>query len=176
MDLVWQSVDAAVRGGAWEDTVFFLTYDDWGGYDDHVATPIAEYTADNVQLAFGPRVPLIMFGAKISPGIDSRWCSHASLTKTVLQLLGLPALRVPRVDHDAGLVDRVDPTLDVPPPPPHGETIAVPPAPLPTPPPAPLPPPPSSAPIPVPHVFLLGGRLLPPPHDVKLPQQPAPPA
>jgi hypothetical protein len=176
MDLVWQSVDAAVRGGLWQDTIFLLTYDDWGGYDDHVATPVTEYTPDNVQLAFGPRVPLIMFGGQISPGIDSRWCSHASVTKTVLQLLGLPALRVPRVDHDAGLADRIDPTLTVPPPPPHGETIAVPSPPSPAPPPAPLPPSPVSAPIPVPPVFLLGGRLLPPPHDVTLPQQPAPPA
>jgi hypothetical protein len=93
----------------------------------------------------------------------------------VLQLLGLPALRVPRVDHDPGLTDRIDPSLTMPPPPAFGETIAVPPAPSPTPPPAPLPPPPS-APTPVPHLFLLGGRLLAPPHDVRLPQQPAPPA
>ena len=95
MDTIWQSVDAAVQGGAWDDTVFMLTWDDWGGYDDHVKTPVLEYTPDNVQLAFGPRVPLLMFGGPVKPGIDSRWCSHVSLPKTAIQLLGLPALGIP---------------------------------------------------------------------------------
>jgi len=26
------------------ETVFMLTWDDWGGFDDHVATPVTEYT------------------------------------------------------------------------------------------------------------------------------------
>ena len=34
--------------------------DDWGGHDDHVKTPVLEYTPDNVQLALGPRVPLLV--------------------------------------------------------------------------------------------------------------------
>ncbi len=64
MDLIWQSVDAVVQGGGWDETVFMLTWDDWGGYDDHVKTPVLEYTPDNVQLALGPRVPLLMFGGR----------------------------------------------------------------------------------------------------------------
>jgi phospholipase C len=39
MNLIWQSVDAVVGAGGWEETVFMLTWDDWGGYDDHVNTP-----------------------------------------------------------------------------------------------------------------------------------------
>lgn len=76
---IWQAVDAVVNVGGWEETVFMLTWDDWGGYDDHVATPATEYTPDNVQLAYGPRIGLIMFGGQVRPGIDSRWCSHASI-------------------------------------------------------------------------------------------------
>jgi hypothetical protein len=38
-----------------------------------VKTPVLEYTPDNVQLALGPRVPLLMFGGQVKPGIDSRW-------------------------------------------------------------------------------------------------------
>ena len=72
MKLIWQSVDAVVQSGGWEETVFMLTWDDWGGFDDHVATPVLEYTPDNVQLAYGPRVPLLMFGGSVKPGIDSR--------------------------------------------------------------------------------------------------------
>src|SRR3954468_23513391 len=172
---VWEAVDAVVRGGGWEQTVFVLTYDDWGGYDDHSWTPATEYTPDNVQLAFGPRVPLIMFGAHVRPGIDRRWCSSASVPKTALQLLGLPALGVRRVDGNAGLVDRVDPAVTVPPPPAPGEPIGIPPAPSPARKPHPPPAPPVSRAVPVPRVVLRDGSTLPPPFDVKLPHQPAPP-
>jgi hypothetical protein len=175
MDAVWRSVDAVVRGGGWEETVFILTYDDWGGYDDHSWTPATEYTPDNVQLAFGPRVPLIMFGARVRAGIDRRWCSSASVPKTAMQLLGLPALGVDRVDRDAGLADRVDPSVRVASPPSHGDPIPIPPAPSPPRRPHPPPPPPVSKSVLVPRVVLRGGRTLPRPDDVKLPRQPHPP-
>ena len=45
-NLTWQRVDAVVKAGGWADTVFILTWDDWGGYADHVATPNAETTID----------------------------------------------------------------------------------------------------------------------------------
>src|SRR5712691_4521404 len=33
-NLTWQRVDAVVAGGGWADTVFILTWDDWGGHSD----------------------------------------------------------------------------------------------------------------------------------------------
>ena len=39
-DLLWRRVDAVVKAGQWDSTVFILTYDDWGGYADHVLTPV----------------------------------------------------------------------------------------------------------------------------------------
>jgi hypothetical protein len=93
---VWRSVDAVVTAGGWDETVFMLTWDDWGGYDDHVKTPALEYTPDNVQLAYGPRVPLLMFGGPVRTTIDSRWCGHASIPTTAIDLLRLPPLGVPR--------------------------------------------------------------------------------
>jgi len=176
MDTIWQSVDAVVQGHGWEDTVFLLTWDDWGGWDDHVTTPAVEYTPDNVQVAFGPRVPLLMFGGHVRAGIDSRWCSHATVPRTVLQLLGVAGLGVPRVDRDRGLADLVDPAIPpTPPPPAHGAAITIPPPPSPAPAPRPLPPSPVGAPSPVSEVILRGGATLPAPFDVKLPAQPAPP-
>ena len=175
MKAIWQCVDAVVRGGGWPDTVFMLTYDDWGGYDDHVATPAREYTPDNVQLAYGPRVPLTMFGGRVTAGIDHRWCSHASVTKTAMQLLGLPALGVARVDGDPGLADRVQPSAAVAAPPPFGAAIHIPREPSPRPKPQPPPAPPAGAPTPVGPVVLRDGTTLPPPFDAKLPQQPKPP-
>ena len=78
---------------AWDTTVFLLTWDDWGGFDDHVVTPNLEHTPDGVQLglrATGAAADVRRPG----PGrIDSRWNAHISIGKTVLDLLGLPAAR-----------------------------------------------------------------------------------
>ena len=57
---------------------------------------------------YGPRVPLLMFGGRVRKRIDSRWCSHVSIPRTALQLLGLPPSGVPRLDADNGLADLVD--------------------------------------------------------------------
>ncbi len=85
--------------------MFLLSWDDWGGYDDHVATPNVEHTPDGVQLGYGPRVPLLMFGGPVTSGIDSRWNGHTTIGKTVLDLLGLPPLGVP-----ASMTPRASPT------------------------------------------------------------------
>jgi hypothetical protein len=176
MNAIWQSVDAVVRSGAWDETVFMLTWDDWGGYDDHVKTPVVEYTPDNVQLAFGPRIPLLIFGGQVKVGIDSRWCGHSSIPKTAIDLLGLPALGVPRVDQAVSLADLIDPTrAPNPAPPAFGTTIKLPDPPAPPITPNPTPPPPAAAPRPVSAVILRDGSTLPPPHDAPLPHQPAPP-
>ena len=151
----------------------------WGGYDDHVKTPALEYTPDKVQLGLGPRVPLLMFGGAVKPGIDSRWCSHVSIPKTAMQLLGLPALGVPRLDDDPGLADLVDQDRSRPPnppPPAYGAAIDLPPAPSPPIAPHPTPPPPAGNPVPVGPITLRDGSTLPPPNDAPLPQQPNPPA
>jgi hypothetical protein len=169
MNAIREAVDAVVGKGLWETTVFMLTWDDWGGWDDHVATPLVEYTPDNVPLAYGPRVPLLLFGGSVVPGIDSRWCSHVSIPKTALQLLGLPPLGVPRLDDDPGLADLVEPTRRNPPPPPSPQAPPIPSPPSPPRPPDPLPPPPGAAPIAVPEIVLRDGTTLPPPNDAPLP-------
>lgn len=177
MNQIWQSVDAVVQGGGWAETVFLLTWDDWGGFFDHVATPAVEYTPDNVQLAYGPRVPLLMFGGAVKPGIDSRWCSHVSIPKTAIQLLGLPKLGVPRVDNDPGLADLVNPQMKpTAPPPAYGQAIQMPNPPQPAPVPRPVPPRPAGRPVPTPKIILRGGKSMPPPNDAPLPRQPKPPA
>ncbi|MCY0906201.1 alkaline phosphatase family protein [Arthrobacter sp. H14-L1] len=168
MNKIWESVDAVVKSGGWDETVFLLTWDDWGGWDDHVATPNVEHTPDGVQLAYGPRVPLLMFGGPVKAGIDSRWSTHAGIPKTVMQLLGLPKLGVDRVDNDPGLSDLVDSSLHNPPPPAYGTKVTLPAPPQPAPKPQPLPAPSAATSIPVGPVILRGGGTLPPPNDVPL--------
>jgi hypothetical protein len=80
-NLSWQRVDAVVKADGWADTVFILTWDDWGGYADHVSTPNAETVIDALhpagfQLIGGSRIPMLMFGGQVKQGIDINWHSH----------------------------------------------------------------------------------------------------
>jgi hypothetical protein len=37
-----EQIDAIVAGGLWDKTVIFVTWDDWGGWFDHVVPPMKE--------------------------------------------------------------------------------------------------------------------------------------
>ncbi len=137
-NLSWQRIDAVVKAEGWANTVFLLTWDDWGGYADHVSTPNAETAVDALhpqgfQLIGGSRIPMLMFGGQVKQGIDANWHSHAVILKTTIDLLGLKAFGIPRVDTSASLAGRVDATLARPPPPALGSAIVQPPPPNPTP-------------------------------------------
>lgn len=110
-------------------------------------------------------MPLIVFGGGVAQTIDSRWHSHASLTKTAIDLLGLPAIGIPRVDQAPTLATLVDPGMRRPPPPRHGSPITQPTPP--TPPPAPTEPAPWPEPLaqPMPPLVTNTGAPLPAPTD-----------
>jgi hypothetical protein len=146
-------VDAIAAAGHWDDTVFLLTWDDWGGWDDHMATSNVEHTPAGVQLGYSPWV---------RPGIERRWTSYVNIGRTVLDLLGLPPLGVPRLDQAPGVADLIDPSAS--PPPGFGSVIRQPTAPEPTPTPVPAPPPGSTSAA-VGPVMLRDGSVLPPPED-----------
>jgi hypothetical protein len=121
------------------DTVFILTWDGWGGYADHMTTPSIETSPDALhpegyQATDGSRMPVIAFGGTIVQGIEAEWHSHARIAKTVIDVLDLPPLGVPRVDRAPSLVGPVDLTLSRPASPAFGSIISQPP-----PPPAPRP-------------------------------------
>ena len=127
-NLTWQRVDAVIAGRHWDDTIFILTWDDWGGYADHVQTPGSELVPDQLhpngfQAIGGSRIPLIMFGGQVDQGIESEWHSHATVVKTVIDVLGLPAFGVPRVDQAPSLASRVRPGLNRPKPPAYGAQV-----------------------------------------------------
>jgi hypothetical protein len=132
--LVWQRVQAVIDGDGWDETVFILTWDDWGGYADSVPTPDIETLPDALhpqgfQAIGGSRIPLLMFGGQVQQHIDTQWHSHASIVKTVIDLLELPALGVPRVDTAPSLAHYVDASLSRPAPPVPGMTVTQPTAP-----------------------------------------------
>lgn len=176
-NLTWQRVDAVVKAGGWANTVFILTWDDWGGYADHVATPNAETVVDALhpagfQLIGGPRIPMLMFGGQVTQGIDTQWHSHAVILKTVIDLFALPAFGIARVDTSNSLAGRVNATLSRPSPPAFGTAIVQPPAPSPTP---PIRPPlawKGANAQPLPNLLANGGVTIPAPTDAAVSSKP----
>jgi phospholipase C len=73
-----RQINAIMRGPAWPTTAIVLTWDDFGGFYDHVPPP------DFDQLGLGPRVPLIV----ISPYVKEGTVSHTLYEfASVLQLI-----------------------------------------------------------------------------------------
>jgi len=61
-----QQVNAVMNGPLWNSTAIFITWDDFGGFYDHVPPPGLD------QYGLGPRVPLLI----ISPYAKSGFISH----------------------------------------------------------------------------------------------------
>jgi phospholipase C len=73
-----QHLNAIMRGPDWPTTAIILTWDDFGGFYDHVAPPNTD------QLGLGPRVPLLV----ISPYAKQGVVSHTQYEfASVLQLI-----------------------------------------------------------------------------------------
>jgi phospholipase C len=63
-------INAVMSGPDWDSTAIFLSWDDWGGFYDHVAPPHVDANG------FGLRVP----GLVISPYARSAFVDHQTLT------------------------------------------------------------------------------------------------
>jgi phospholipase C len=88
-------VNAIGRSQYWDDTAIFVTWDDWGGWYDHVPPP----AYNSYELGF--RVPLIA----ISPYAKTHYVSHAqhefgSILKFIEETFGLPSLDTTDVRSD----------------------------------------------------------------------------
>src|SRR5260370_32931854 len=82
-----EQLNALMQGPLWSSTALFLTWDDFGGFYDHVPPPEVD------RFGFGPRVPLLI----ISPYARHGHISHAvyevsSLLKFVERRFGLAPL------------------------------------------------------------------------------------
>ncbi|TMD20787.1 MAG: hypothetical protein E6I99_13375 [Chloroflexi bacterium] len=83
-------VDAVVKGGLWANTVIFITWDDWGGWYDHVTPPLVEKWTDGTQFRYGSRVGCLVLSPYARTGyISHTQHSHVSLVKFCEKTFGL---------------------------------------------------------------------------------------
>jgi phospholipase C len=88
-------VDAIMRSPMWKDTAIFLTWDDWGGFYDHVPPPQVD------RFGLGIRVPLLMISPYAKTGfIDHRHGEFSTVLRFIEDNWGLPQLT--KRDREAG--------------------------------------------------------------------------
>jgi len=71
-------VNSIMRSPCWSSTAIFLSWDDWGGFYDHVVPPMIDKTG------YGFRVPALVISSYARPGyIDHQQLSHDAYLKFI---------------------------------------------------------------------------------------------
>jgi phospholipase C len=82
-----KKINAIMQGPQWGSTAIFLTWDDFGGYYDHVPPPVSS------TWGFGLRVPMIVISPYVKPtNVSSTVYSFESILSFAENVLGLPPL------------------------------------------------------------------------------------
>ena len=78
MSWVTKIVNSVMQGPAWERSAIFLTWDDWGGFYDHVEPPVVD------ENGWGLRVPSMVISPWAKPGfIDHQVLSYDAYLKLI---------------------------------------------------------------------------------------------
>jgi phospholipase C len=90
------------QSNLWGTSVIFITWDDWGGWYDHVDPPLKDkWTGGgpatgpsyaNSQFSYGTRVGCLVISPYSKPGIAKAFHSHVSLVKFCEATFGLKPL------------------------------------------------------------------------------------
>jgi phospholipase C len=86
-------VNSIERSPLWKSTAIVITWDDFGGFYDHVAPPMLD------RFGLGPRVPLLVISPWARRGIDHTTYDFTSVIKFASENFGLPLLT--RRERDA---------------------------------------------------------------------------
>lgn len=82
-----EAINALMQSRLWKSSVLFLTYDEGGGYFDHVAPPQVD------AYGMGLRVPTLVISPYARRGyMSGQLYEHSSILKFIERLFGLPAL------------------------------------------------------------------------------------
>ncbi len=92
-------INALMNSAYWKSSLVILTWDDFGGFYDHVPPPQVD------QLGLGFRVPMLLISPYTKRGYVSHvQTEHASIPKTIEKIFGLPNMN----DRDAKANDLLD--------------------------------------------------------------------
>lgn len=99
--LIKRTYEALRASPIWNDSMLIITYDEHGGFYDHVAPPAARRTGSTGRKygfrfdRLGPRVPTIVVSPRIPKNlIDHRRYEHSSIVATLTRLFDLDELTV----------------------------------------------------------------------------------
>jgi phospholipase C len=82
-----RTLNAVMRSEYWGNVAVFITWDDFGGFYDHVAPPHVDL------YGFGPRAPALIVSPWAKPGyIDSTQYDFSSVLRTIERIFSLPSL------------------------------------------------------------------------------------
>ena len=97
MGIQEELVTAVREGPAWDSSAYLITYDEHGGYFDHVPPPQVD------AFGLGVRVPLWIISPLAKAGfLDATLYDHTSILKFLERLHGLPTLASINHAFDAG--------------------------------------------------------------------------
>jgi phospholipase C len=124
-----QTFRAVATGPQWGNTVFIVTYDEWGGFFDHVAPPRAaapnalDDDLVNGKALLGLRIPVVVAspftrGDPANPRVDSTVYDNTSILKVIEWRWNLQPLTARDASSDVGnlafALDLANPNLAVP--------------------------------------------------------------
>ena len=107
-DWTASQVQAVVAAGLWPQVAIFITWDDWGGWWDHVTPPEVEKWTDGTQFRYGGRVGCLVLSPYARKGYISKALhSHVSLIRFCEVNFGLASLNARTASSD-GMKDCFD--------------------------------------------------------------------
>jgi phospholipase C len=99
-------VNAIMQGPQWRDTAIFIVWDEWGGFDDHVAPSDVEQGTDaSGPQRYGYRIPFLVISPYARKGaVVHTFYSHSSILRTIERIFDVP----PLTEWDAKANDVLD--------------------------------------------------------------------
>jgi phospholipase C len=105
------------KSSLWPKMVIFITWDDWGGWYDHVEPPLKDKwtggsptagpSYSGTQFSYGPRVGCLLISPYSKRGVSCQFHSHVSLVKFCEATFGLKPINARDAASD-GMEDGFD--------------------------------------------------------------------